>query len=194
MRVIAGLARGHTLKTPRSLMTRPTSDKVRGAIFDILDVLGAVAGARVLDLYAGSGALGIEALSRGASACDFVEMDRHALATIRDNLAHTRLAPLAHVYAMSVERFLATMTGAYQLVLLDPPYALDVTPVLERFGQPGLLAQEAIVVVEQSKRTILAETYGRLQQLKSRRYGDTTVTFYSTYVPGAVPFAQEETV
>jgi len=180
MRVIAGLARGYTLKPPRNLMTRPTSDKVRGAIFDILDVLGAVAGARVLDLYAGSGALGIEALSRGASACDFVEMDHHALAAIRDNLAHTHLAPLAHVYAMSVERFLTTMTGTYQLVLLDPPYTTAVASVLERLGQPGLVDEEAIVVVEQSKRATLAETYGRLQLLKSRRYGDTSITFYST--------------
>src|SRR4051794_623229 len=130
-RIIAGEARGRRLQVPVGDVTRPTSDRAREGLFSSLQSLGDVDGARVLDLYAGSGAVGLEALSRGALSATLVEDDPSALNAIRDNIAHTKLAG-AHVVPMKVEQFLAAEPEPrYDVVFLDPPYDTDVAPVLQ---------------------------------------------------------------
>jgi 16S rRNA (guanine(966)-N(2))-methyltransferase RsmD len=178
MRIIGGSAGGLTLKGPPRSGVRPTSDRVRESIFEILTSHGTSLD-RVLDLYSGTGALGIEALSRGAEHCDFVESDARACAVIRENLARARLLDRATVYPLSVSRALARLSGTYGLVVADPPYEYDraesdIAAVIER----GLLASGGTLVVEHSKRKEWPETLAGRPQLLSRRYGDTRVTFY----------------
>src|SRR5580692_6775643 len=141
MRVIAGRLGGRRLTAPRGMATRPTSDRVREALFSALGPLG---GAAVLDLYAGTGALGIEALSRGAARATFVESARPALAALRDNLAALGLEGAARVLAMPVERAVTRLGGAFDLVLADPPYAetAHVPRVIEALAKAGALAPD----------------------------------------------------
>ncbi len=184
MRVIAGTAKGHHLKEPASSVTRPTADKIKGALFAMLDSLYGVVDARVLDLYAGTGALGIEALSRGAAWADFVEENRAACAVIRENLARTRLAERAAVHCMTVRSALSvphfTQGRAYDIILLDPPYAdPDIGRIMEMTADSGLVADGAIVVLEHARRFAVRESYGRLRLLKTRCHGDTCLSLFS---------------
>jgi len=178
MRVIGGSARGRRLKGPTRTGTRPTSDLVRGVIFDLLVAHDAEMGA-VLDLYSGTGALGIEALSRGAERCDFVEADARACEVIRDNLARTGMLDRAKVYPLPVAKALGRLKGPYDLVVADPPYEYDraeteLRDVVER----GLLAPGGTLVVEHSKRRDWPRELGGRPQLLSRRHGDTRITIY----------------
>ena len=174
MRVIAGTARGVPLAAPRDRATRPITDRVKETLFAILG--DRVPGARVLDLYAGSGAIGIEALSRGAASADFVERGRTSLDAIRSNLDATRLADDAHLHAVSVERFLAGATGGpWDLVVLDPPYEerAIVAPLRALVAH---LAPGATVVVKAFWRTEVPEVE-RLVAVRQRRFGETMLTF-----------------
>jgi 16S rRNA (guanine966-N2)-methyltransferase len=177
MRVIAGRLGGRRLVAPRGHATRPTSDRVREALFS---ALGPIAGARVLDLFAGTGALGIEALSRGAVEAVFVENARPALAALRDNLRALDLAALARVVALPVERA-AGAVGAqpFDLVFADPPYAAvaSVPPVLAELAAAGALAAGARLVVEHASRDPAPAIAGFAPR-PSRLYGDTAVTLY----------------
>ncbi len=179
MRVIAGRAKGHRLAGPaKGRATRPTSDLVRGAIFSALESMDAEL-TRVLDLYAGSGALGIEALSRGGQWCDFVERDARSCASIRENLARTRFDGLARVHCAPVERALARLEGPYTLVLADPPYAQEAAPSLERLAESGLAeAGRTVLVLEHSSREDEPERLGGLSQVKTLRHGDSAVSIY----------------
>ena len=178
MRVIAGRAKGHRLAGPPSRATRPTSDLVRGAIFSALESMG-VELTRVLDLYAGSGALGIEALSRGGQWCDFVEKDTRSCASIRENLAKTRFDGLAKVHCAPVERALARLEGPYTLVLADPPYAQEAAPSLERLVESGLAESgRTVLVLEHSSREEGPGRLGGLSQVKTLRHGDSAVSIY----------------
>lgn len=174
MRVIAGSRRGATLRAPRGNDVRPTSDRVREALFSILvDVTGN----RVLDLFAGSGALGIEALSRGAAAATFVDSSTAALAAVRANLATLHLA--GEVLALSARRFLATAREGgrqYDLVFIDPPYrqARALGPELSA-ALPLVLDPEARVVVESDRRAPLEL---ELPLTLERRYGDTLIRIH----------------
>lgn len=174
MRVIAGTARGVPLVAPRDRATRPITDRVKETLFGILG--DRVPGARVLDLYAGSGSIGIEALSRGAATADFVEHGRPALAALRTNLAKTRLEDDARVHPVDVDRFLATTgDGPWELVVLDPPYDLRaiVAPLsaLVRHLAPG-----ATVVVKHFWRSE-PPSIERLTLARRRRFGETMLTF-----------------
>ncbi len=177
-RIIAGTAGGRTLRTPPGAGTRPTSDRVREALFSALDARGAVAGSRVLDLYAGSGALGLEALSRGAAAAVLVESDGRAASVVRANAAALGFAAVARVVAGTVDRVLAGPPDApYDLVLLDPPYAVDdqmLGEVLARLAQ-AWLAAGAVVVVERSTRSPEPGWPAGLAAERARRYGETTL-------------------
>jgi 16S rRNA (guanine966-N2)-methyltransferase len=176
VRVTGGTARGRRLKVPRGI--RPTSDLVRGAIFDALDAQG-VDRSRVLDLYAGSGALGIEALSRGSDWCDFVERDAAGAAAIRENLALTGLEARAKVHRLPVERAAERLEGRYTLVLADPPYADETAEAaLASIAESALLAPGATLVLEHSSRRAAPETLGPLPLAWRRRYGDTEVSIY----------------
>lgn len=176
MRVIAGTARGIPLGAPHDRGTRPITDRVKETLFGILGER--VIDARVLDLYAGSGAVGIEALSRGASRATFVEKGRAALAAIADNLRRTQLAAAADVRGEDVRRYLAAAAGAedrFDLVVLDPPYEeRAILPPLE--GVIALLAPSATVVVKHFWRTSVPVPDG-LQAWRDRRFGETTLTF-----------------
>ena len=185
MRVIAGRAKGHRLAGPPSRATRPTSDLVRGAIFSALDAMGADL-SRALDLYAGSGALGIEALSRGAQRCDFVERDARACASIRQNLSKTGFEGQGEVLCLPVERALPRLSGPYTLVLADPPYlpagrhgAQEATATLEGLAERGLVeAGRSTLVLELSSREEAPDRLAGLTQMKTLRHGDSAVSVY----------------
>ena len=178
MRITAGSARGRPLVAPASA-ARPTTDRVRLALFSILEALGASM-ERVLDLYAGSGALGLEALSRGAAWVDFVDQDSRACAVVRGNLATLRLAEQAHVYHMAAQKALLSLREPYTLVFVDPPYDdPQALPVLSSLAGSPLLAPDAIVCWEHSARKEAPAKVGDLDLLRERRYGDTVVTLYS---------------
>jgi 16S rRNA (guanine966-N2)-methyltransferase len=174
MRVIAGTARGIPLVVPRDRATRPIADRVKETLFGIVGER--VIDARVLDLYAGSGAIGVEALSRGAGHVTFVERGREALAAIRENLGRTRLAADTSVRAADVLRFLADPAGdRYDLAFLDPPYAeRAILAPLERLVPH--LAPGALVVVKHFWRTSVPTVAG-LTHLRERRFGETALTF-----------------
>ena len=177
-RVIAGEARGRRLAVPDGLSTRPTSDRAREGLFGtVLSELGSLAGRRVLDLFAGSGAVGLEALSRGASHVLLVESDARAVAVIKANIEIVGLAG-AQARAVKAERLLASPPeGApYDLVFADPPYALAdaaVTRILSQLAH-GWLAPGALVVVERATRSGEVSWPAGLQKGKSRRYGEAT--------------------
>jgi len=169
VRVVAGIARGRRLDAPPGSATRPTADRVREATFNALGSLAAVEGATVLDLFAGSGALGIEALSRGAAAATFVDHDAKALTVVRRNLEATGLGDRATVLRTDATTFAG---GHFDLVLLDPPYA---------FGDEAwsrLLADlDAEVVVIESDREVPVPEPWRV--LRAKKYGGTVVTIAS---------------
>jgi len=176
MRVVAGTARGRTIAAPAGTATRPTADRVRGAVFNALYSLGGVQGWAVLDAFAGSGGLGIEALSRGAARATFVERDRAALDAVRVNLEMLGFDDLATVVPGDANRLLIAgdprVRGPWDLVLLDPPYTFD--------GWPGLLAtvdplvRENDLVVCESARPIELAPGWRL--VRTKVYGGTVVT------------------
>jgi 16S rRNA (guanine966-N2)-methyltransferase len=176
MRVIAGTARGRRLKTPKGTSVRPTSDKVRGAIFSILLSQRDLTGAAVLDLFAGTGALGIEALSRGAASGVFVEKDTRTAALIEENLQVTGFTAVARVVRADAERLNLASLGRFDLVFADPPYAL----VLESRALgaiASLLADAGVAVVEHGIEAPPPTPVG-LEAFDRREYGDTGVTFY----------------
>ncbi len=180
MRVIGGSDRGRHLRAPRGLRTRPTADRTRVALFDILGP--AVAGMRVLDLFAGTGAVGIEALSRGAARAVFVERDRDALRALRANLAALRLgreqARVVAGDAVAVLPVLEASEAPFDLVFLDPPYAGDLAArALAALARGALLGPGARVVVQHSVRTPLPVPAGLRPGREPRRFGDTTLTF-----------------
>lgn len=190
LRVIAGVAKGRPLLAPRGLALRPTTDKVKGAIFSMLTAEGlrrtdegSAASdfpfPRVLDLFAGTGALGIEALSRGAEFVDFVESNARARAIIRQNLQRTGLAPKAAVHGLRVESAVSTFLRPYDLILLDPPY-LDptVSSVLAVLGRSVILAPRALVVVEHARTTELSPEAGTLHLLRRKYHGTTAISLF----------------
>jgi 16S rRNA (guanine966-N2)-methyltransferase len=178
IRVIAGKARGRLLKAVSRPGTRPTSDRVREALFAILESHGADL-SRVLDLYSGTGAMGIEALSRGAEWCDFVEADARACDVIRENLRVTGFAGQAKVFNVPVARALSRLEGPYTLVVADPPYEYDrAESELASLVETGLLAAGAMLAVEHSKHKEWPEALRGRQRLLTRRHGDSALTVY----------------
>jgi 16S rRNA (guanine966-N2)-methyltransferase len=184
MRVIAGERRGFQLKGPAGKFTRPMADRVREALFSMLASLG-VEPVRVLDLYAGTGGIGIEALSRGAESADFVERNAAAAAVVRSNLAHTRYTDVTRVYQEPVSTFLAraernqTDIAPYDLIFMDPPYAdPELVAMLERVGRSSLVESGAMLVIGHSPRVTLPQHAGRLRRLRERCYGDSCFSIY----------------
>jgi 16S rRNA (guanine966-N2)-methyltransferase len=171
VRVVAGAFKGHPLRAPRGTRTRPTADRVREALFSML---GDLSGARVLDLFAGSGALGIEALSRGAESAVFVDSDARAIAAIRRNLE--TVGAEAEVRRQDALRFVSAWEGTCDLVLIDPPYDLAsrvAGPLAERL--PAVLANDAVVVTESDKRNPLELP---LPLERERTYGDIRIAIH----------------
>lgn len=186
MRVIAGELGGRRLHAPRGERTRPTSDRVREALFM---ALGPLDGLRVVDLYAGSGALAIEALSRGAAWADLVDHDARARETIARNLAELGLEARVRVWSLRLPSGLARLAGvlrAAALVFADPPYGgADARAVLAGLGRAGTLAPGARVVLETHAKDEVPESQGTLTRERERQYGETVVHVYR--VGGAEP-------
>ena len=177
MRLTGGLDRGRRLFVPRGSRTRPTAAKVREAIFNIL---GPPPGP-VLDLYAGSGALGLEALSRGAPSAIFVERDGAALSALRRNLREAGVNDRATIMGADVRSALRKLSGSKQQfswVFLDPPYVKETDGVLAELSGGDLLTACAVVIVEHDKRHPSAPSVGCLFLTDRRNYGDTELSFY----------------
>ncbi len=189
MRVITGSAKGHRLKAPKGLGTRPMLDRVKEALFGVLEGYGAIRG-RVLDLYAGTGSLGIECLSRGAAWADFVEQKRHVCGIIRENLEHTHLEERAQVFCMPVGKYLQTVRpeSKYAIIVMDPPYA---DPVIEAMIRSviasDMLDDEGILIVGHSPRVELADNYEGIERRKLRRLGDSCFSIYERQVAVGQP-------
>ena len=184
MRVIAGSFRSRSLEAPAGLATRPTSDRLRETLFNVL--APRIQGARFLDLYAGSGAVGIEALSRGAAEAVFVERAPAALKVLRSNLAHLGIEKHVRIVPGTVAGFLRKPEGGvpFDLVFMDPPYdaAGEYTAVLESLGRPtaGLLADNALIIAEHRRKDKLEDGYGMLRRRRLLQQGDAALSFYGT--------------
>jgi len=179
MRVIAGKAKGHRLKAPKDAsVTRPATDLVRGAIFSILETMTGD-WRRVLDLFSGSGALGIEALSRGAEWVDFVEREPRCCDIIRQNLEKTRFTEQAHIYCRDVAKAILFLDKEYSIILIDPPYSNpSIGKLVARLAGSKLVGTESIVVVTHSPRIPLDTSYSTLNLIKERRHGDSCISVY----------------
>jgi 16S rRNA (guanine966-N2)-methyltransferase len=195
VRVIAGTARGRALRAPTSPTIRPTSDLIKGVIFSLVEaeaykrgfepdeegaLAAAVAWPRVLDLFAGSGALGIEALSRGATHADLVDSDVSAVRAIEANLLATDLAERGKVFRLTIEVALQRLAGPYDLVFADPPYddGDGIAKLVDGLARPELLSSNGVVVLEQGGTTEPPAALGGLPLANSRRHGKTRVTAY----------------
>jgi 16S rRNA (guanine966-N2)-methyltransferase len=203
MRITGGIYRSRALRAPRGDATRPTTDRVREALFAILSSAGALEGARVLDLYAGTGALALEALSRGAASATLVESAREALAALRANLAALGVEDRARVLAAEVARAIPRLASGdpFDLVLADPPWSQvedgDAVRALAALARSGALSTEALVVLEHAARTPVPALEG-LALTDARRYGDTALAFYKPAIltpseplpPGPLPDEQ----
>lgn len=182
MRVISGSARGRRLAAPKGARIRPTADRVKEALFSILTGLfGTLAGASVLDICAGTGSLGIEALSRGAAHAVFVDNHRESAELIKQNLQLTGFSEQSQLLVKEAGSAIATLArGAarFQLIFLDPPYQQGlVTAILGQLADSPLLAEGAVVVAEFSVREEIPAAFGTLEEVDRRTYGDTTLSF-----------------
>ena len=178
MRVITGKAKGHHLKFPTGTKTRPVTDLVRGAIFSVLEN-SVEDWSQVLDLFAGSGALGIEALSRGADWVDFVESEPKCCDIIKENLEKTRLSAQAHVYCCNAFKALSFLDKEYNIILMDPPYANASTgDFITQLADSRLVGANTTVMVTHSSRLPLHQTYGALNLIKEHRHGDSCIAFF----------------
>jgi len=194
VRIIAGAFKGQQLLTPRGHRTRPTADQVRIALMDTL--MPRLSGARFLDLFAGAGGVGLEALSRGAAAAVLVERDPDAIAALRKNLAALRVGREARVLPMDAGRALNRLAAdgeRFDLVFLDPPYGAGlVEDTLVRLGTGAVITLDAIVIAQHFTKQAPPERVGTLAAYRARRFGETTLTFfragaYDAEIPGQTP-------
>lgn len=177
MRVISGAARRIPLKAPKGLDTRPTLDQVKEAIFSVIQF--EVEGRRVLDLFAGSGQMGIEALSRGAQSAVFVDAGREACAVVKENLAKTRLTEQAQVICADWRSYLKTCKRTFDLVFLDPPYAGNfMESALKSISEIDILSDSGIIICEQDSSAPLLGDFDGLTRCKTYHYGRAAVTIY----------------
>ena len=177
MKIVSGIYGGRPLKTLEGKTTRPTSDKVRGAIFNMIGPY--FEGGRVLDLYAGSGGLSIEAVSRGMSSAVLVERERKAQAVIAENIQMTKEVSKFQLVKMEADRALEQVGGTFDLVFLDPPYAKEqIVADIEKMAERNLFSQEVMVVCETDKSVELPEESACLGIWKEKIYGISKVTVY----------------
>jgi 16S rRNA (guanine(966)-N(2))-methyltransferase RsmD len=178
MRVITGSARGAKLKTLEGLATRPTTDRVKEAIFNIIQF--DLEGRRVLDLFAGSGQLTIEALSRGAAYGVLVDQSSEAVKVIKDNLKKVKLDQQATVLQSDYLRYLSTTREKFDIIFLDPPYAENfLENALQKISEIDILTEGGIIVCERSREKVLPATVGDLICSKDYLYGKTAVNLYT---------------
>lgn len=180
MRVITGTAKGHRLKSLPGRQTRPTADRVKEAMFNVLNPV--IAGSCFLDLFAGTGSVGVEALSRGAELAVFIDESPAACQIIKENLTKTGLLDRAQVYRQEARRAVGILAGRgqrFSLIFVDPPYRQGlVEPVLKLIDQCNIIAQKGLVIVETAATEQLPEEVGRLTRFRSTDYGDTKISYY----------------
>ena len=185
MRVIAGKYKGRKLNSPDNYDIRPTSDKAKEACFSILTPV--IYGSRVLDLFAGTGSLGIEALSRGAESCCFADSSRAALNLIKSNLEHCGVEEETKVLAGDYRKIITNLSARiedglmekFDIILLDPPYGKGLLEdALEMISENEILAEEGVIIAEHRKEEELPDTIGRLNEEKERRYGIVKLSIY----------------
>jgi 16S rRNA (guanine966-N2)-methyltransferase len=176
MKVTGGSERGRQLKTTSGTSVRPTSDKVKQALFNILGER--VGGAVFLDLFAGAGGIGIEALSRGAERVTFVDVSHDSLRVVMQNIEELGLGNRSEVVLLQAELFLKKPSGPYDIVFLDPPYADNMRPLLELLAGAGVLMPDSIVITEHFKKQSSPGNAGCLTLYREARYGDTVLAFY----------------
>ena len=177
MRVIAGTLKGRTLDAPDWEGLRPTSDKLRETLFNVL--APRIAGARVLDGYAGTGAVGIEAISRGAAHVTFVEQDRRAAALIAANLEKCRITDAYAIIRTTVLQAIDRLRSepAFDVILLDPPYASDFHEALPHVGD--IVKPDGVVILEHARKSDAPQAAGRLTRVRELKSGDSALTFYT---------------
>ena len=177
MRVITGKARGVQLKTPEGMLTRPTADRVKEALFSIINF--DIPGASVLDLFGGTGQLGIEALSRGAARCTFVDAREEACRLMRENLKRTKLSQAGTVVRSDYMDYLNRCRERYSIILLDPPYAeVFLENAIKRIAEIDILQTDGIIVAERPVGKDLPWTFAGYQRSKDYKYGKTLLTIY----------------
>ncbi|MGE5557896.1 MAG: 16S rRNA (guanine(966)-N(2))-methyltransferase RsmD [Bacillota bacterium] len=181
MRIIAGKYKGCRLKGPGGREFRPTSDRVKEAVFSILQF--AIEGRHVLDLYAGSGSLGLEALSRNAAGCTFVESNKKHAAILKENLAKVLQGEPAEVLIAPADQAITFLKGkscCFDIVFIDPPYGMEQSyDTLFLLGQAeGVINGSSVVVVEHAAKVRLSDEYGLLQKTRECCYGDTRISFF----------------
>ena len=177
MRVVAGEFGGRPLKTLEGKTTRPTTDKVKGAIFNMIGPF--FDGGRVLDLFSGSGSLAIEAISRGMDQAVLVEKDRRAQVIIQENIKMTKSSQQFQLLKMEASRALSQLTGSFDLVLLDPPYAKEqIVENITELEERGLLSKDVMLVCETDKNVQLPEEISHFGIWKQKTYGISKVTVY----------------
>jgi 16S rRNA (guanine(966)-N(2))-methyltransferase RsmD len=181
MRVTGGTGRGRKLKVPAGGV-RPTSDKVKQALFNILGER--VPGSAFLDLFAGAGGIGIEALSRGAGRVVFVDAARDSLSIIKHNIGLAGFIERAQVVSSKAEAYLRKSVEQFDIVFLDPPYAAELKPLLERIAEAGVLKPDALVIAEHFKKQPSPENAGSLTLYREAKYGDTVLAFYQMQETG----------
>jgi 16S rRNA (guanine966-N2)-methyltransferase len=187
MRVITGEAKGRKLKGPSSTATRPMQDKIKEALFSALESLDLDI-SRVLDLYAGTGGIGIEALSRGAEWADFVDRQKAAADVVRWNLAQTRFANRSAVHQMPVRQFLNRTGTPYDLVILDPPYAdQEIAATLETLADSQLVESGSIIVLGHWPQFDSETSHRHLRLIKRRCHGDSCFSIYEVQRGTAPP-------
>ncbi len=174
MKVVAGEFRGRLLTSPNTSDTRPVTLIVRNAIFNTL--ASRLSEAIVLDLFAGSGALGIEAISRGVASATFVDISTQAIAAIKKNITSLNIANKTAVYKQDVEQYLSKSKELFDIIFLDPPYEQWHDTLLERAN--GRLKPDGVLVVSSSKNTMLSDTIAPLELAQEKTYGDTKITYF----------------
>ena len=177
MRVITGIARGRKLKELPGLETRPTTDKVKESVFNIVQF--DIEGRRVLDLFGGTGQMGIEALSRGAAHCTFVDLRKEAAAVIRENLTHTKLAEQGKVIQGDYLAFLTGCREKFDLIFLDPPYGTGMLEkALSAIAKIDIMTENGIIVCESAAEAALPELPAPYRMGRDYRYGKIKITLY----------------
>lgn len=177
MRIIAGEYKGRRLTSPIDDRIRPTTDKVKEAIFSILT--NEIYGSNVLDLFSGSGNLGLEALSRGAKHCWFCDSSRDSLKLIRGNISYCRADEKATVIAGDFRKVLSGLNVSMDIILLDPPYGKNMLPeCFELIGEYDLLDENGLILAEHRKEEELPDQLGGFTKIKERKYGKVVVSIY----------------
>lgn len=177
MRIIAGLYKGRTLKSPPTMNVRPTSDRLRETLFNV--IAPRIEDTRFLDLCAGSGAVGIEALSRGASHATFIDRSRRSCQLIEANLELCRIPEEQQViYCSETNEFLRQAEDSWDIIYFDPPYKDDYLKTLELVGSKDLLTEDGLLIVEHHHKNPLPETVGTLRRTRVLKQGDSSLSFY----------------